>query len=174
MPPDTPKKKVPDKSTSLHGLNYLLASFILVIAAVCLIVLVTLWLAKYDKPVPQYQLPAEEINQNSLLTNNTSPNDVVENGIHLQTGLKDGPGLEIVQAACLSCHSAKLIAQNRATRDGWHEMIRWMQATQGLGNLGNMEPIILDYLAAQYAPEDGSRRPVLNPDDIEWYILNTD
>lgn len=173
MPSKPPKQDNQEEPISLRGFNQLLTSFILVIVAVCLIFLVILWLDRYDTP-QQNNLPTEKEDQNSQLSNSASTNDVVENGIHVPTGLKVGEGYEIVQAACLTCHSAKLITQNRATREGWHEMILWMQATQGLGNLGNMEPIILDYLATNYAPDESSRRPVLNPDQIEWYILNTD
>ena len=71
-----------------------------------------------------------------------------------------------------ACHSAKLVTQNRATRDGWEEMIRWMQAKQGLGDLGANEPVILDYLAANYAPEEIGRRANLNVESIKWYVLD--
>jgi hypothetical protein len=50
-------------------------------------------------------------------------------------------------------------------------MIRWMQETQGLWQLGEAEPQILDYLAANYAPQENSRRPLLDLKSIEWYIL---
>ena len=98
--------------------------------------------------------------------------NTVEDGIHIQTGLKYGPGFATVKSACLSCHSAKLITQNKATREGWFDMIRWMQATQGLPNLGAQEPIILDYLARFYAPTQVSRRVGLDLQEIEWYVLD--
>ncbi len=100
--------------------------------------------------------------------------DLVEKGIHLKTGLKADPNLQIVIGACTSCHSAKLITQNRATRSGWKNMIVWMQKTQGLGDLGYNEPIILDYLAKHYSPKEVGRRASLDPEAIEWYILNLD
>jgi hypothetical protein len=92
-------------------------------------------------------------------------------GIHIPTGLAYGKGYTIVKATCLSCHSSKLITQNRATRDGWAEMIRWMQKTQGLPSLGNKESIILDYLAKHYAPTENGRRKGLDTTQFEWYIL---
>jgi len=67
-----------------------------------------------------------------------------------------------------------LVTQNRATREGWKEMIIWMQATQGLQDLGENEKPILDYLAKHYAPEELGRRANLNVDEIEWYILELD
>lgn len=100
--------------------------------------------------------------------------DEVENGIHVPTGLVYAEGFEWVRATCTACHSAKLVTQNRATRVGWLEMIRWMQATQGLWDLGDKEKPILDYLAKHYAPEDIGRRAPLPVADIEWYILELD
>lgn len=100
--------------------------------------------------------------------------DRIDGGVHLATGLLDGEGLNLVIAHCTACHSAKLITQNRADRDGWEKMIRWMQETQNLWELGTQEKVILDYLARYYAPEDpkGSanfrRAPLEN---IEWYEL---
>lgn len=91
-------------------------------------------------------------------------------GKEVETGLLDGNGLRAVKANCLSCHSAKLITQNRFTRAGWHDKIVWMQETQGLWDLGENEPLILDYLAEHYAPEArASRRQPLS--NIEWYEL---
>jgi hypothetical protein len=51
-------------------------------------------------------------------------------------------------------------------------MIRWMQATQGLWDLGKNEPIVLDYLAKYYAPEDVGRRANIDVAEVEWFILN--
>ena len=80
-----------------------------------------------------------------------------------QTGLVIAPGYEVVKVQCTVCHSARLITQGRADREGWLSKIRWMQDTQGLWPLGPNEPLILDYLAANYAPEDRGRRPQLAP-----------
>ncbi len=97
--------------------------------------------------------------------------DKVENGIHVMTGLKVAEGWEIVRGVCTACHSAQLVTQTKATRDGWKQMIRWMQQTQGLWDLGDQEKTILDYLAANYAPEEDSRRPNLDIEAIQWYVL---
>lgn len=101
-----------------------------------------------------------------------TPSEEVVDGIHVATGLIVAEGFEIVRAQCTACHSGKLVAQNRATRDGWKEMITWMQQTQGLWPLGENEPIILDYLAANYGPEETGRRA--NLEEVEWYILELD
>lgn len=123
-------------------------------------------------PGPVAQVPAEveevpaEVAPATTVTN--AP-DIVD-GKDVQTGLLDGEGLLAVKANCLACHSAKLVTQNRFTREGWHDKIVWMQETQGLWDLGENEPIILDYLAEYYAPEEraGRRQPLTG---IEWYEL---
>jgi hypothetical protein len=94
----------------------------------------------------------------------------IVDGKDVLTGLLAGEGLLEVKANCLSCHSAKLITQNRFTRAGWHAKIVWMQETQGLWDLGENEPFILDYLAEHYASEARAsrRQPLTN---IEWYEL---
>lgn len=93
----------------------------------------------------------------------------VRDGIHVETGLVYDDNFMLVRTICTSCHSAKLVTQNRATRDGWEAMIRWMQETQGLGQLGENEDAILDYLAEHYAPVATGRRAPL--EEIEWYLL---
>jgi hypothetical protein len=96
--------------------------------------------------------------------------DQIEDGIHLRTGFRDGEGLMAVVTNCTPCHSARLVTQNRMTREGWEQTIRWMQKTQNLWDLGANEAIILDYLAAHYAPEKKGRRQ--NLENIEWYELD--
>ena len=100
--------------------------------------------------------------------------DKVENGIHLASGLVFADHFELVRGNCTTCHSGKLIAQNRASREGWQQMIRWMQKTQGLWDLGKNEPKILDYLATHYAPKEVGRRANIDVSAIEWYILDLD
>lgn len=93
----------------------------------------------------------------------------VENGIHIPTGLIVDEGVLEVSRTCGACHSLNLVTQNRADREGWKDIIVWMQETQKLWDLGETEPIILDYLAKNYAPENTGRRK--NLEDIEWYDL---
>jgi hypothetical protein len=99
--------------------------------------------------------------------------DRIENGVHVQTGLLDGEGLKLVVANCTACHSAQLVTQNRADREGWKKMIVWMQETQNLWDLGTQEEMILDYLAKNYGPQEvenhNFRRTPLT--DIDWYEL---
>ncbi len=93
----------------------------------------------------------------------------IENGIHVESGLIVDADWELVLATCTACHSAKLVTQNRADREGWTRMIRWMQETQNLWDLGDNEALILDYLAKNYPPKKKGRRARLT--NIEWYDL---
>ena len=95
--------------------------------------------------------------------------DEVKNGIHVPSGFIANEGFKTVLANCTNCHSSKLVIQNRATREGWESMIRWMQRTQKLWDLGENEDIILDYLSKNYAPEEKGRRATLS--NVEWYVL---
>jgi hypothetical protein len=80
------------------------------------------------------------------------------------TGLVVAPGWEQVRAHCGGCHSHRLVTAQRADRQTWLDMIRWMQATQ---NLWQFEPAteaaILDYLAANYPPQPNRRRAPIPP-----------
>lgn len=93
----------------------------------------------------------------------------VKEGIHEPTGLIADQGLESVLRHCVSCHSSKLIIQNRADAEGWQAMIDWMYKTQNLPQLGDQEPIIVAYLAKNYPPEKTGRRKPL--EDVEWYDM---
>jgi hypothetical protein len=102
------------------------------------------------------------------ITTDVDSSEIV-NGIHQPTGLIADNGLGIVIRQCGSCHALDQVTQHRATRTGWLEVIRWMQKTQKLGDLGKDEPLILDYLAKNYAPQHTGRRMPL--ENIEWYEL---
>ncbi len=98
------------------------------------------------------------------------PKKEIIDGVHQATGLKEGAGLQAVIQNCTSCHSAKLITQNRMNKSGWLSTIRWMQETQNLWDLGENEESIVNYLATYYAPQKKGRRARLTT--IEWYELD--
>lgn len=76
--------------------------------------------------------------------------------------LIEDEGWELVYANCSACHSLRLVASQRADRDTWLRLIRWMQATQNLWDIAPaVEDRILDYLADNYAPEPWTRRAPL-------------
>lgn len=75
------------------------------------------------------------------------------------TGLIIAPGWENVRAHCGGCHSHALVTQQRADRQTWLDMIRWMQASQNLWQFqADTETQILDYLAENYPPRRNRRR----------------
>lgn len=94
---------------------------------------------------------------------------IVENGIDVESGLIVDEHYELVKGTCSACHSINLVTQNSATREGWKDLIVWMQKTQKLWDLGDNEVLILDYLEKNYAPKEQGRRAPLK--DVEWYEL---
>ena len=87
----------------------------------------------------------------------------IQEGIKLEkdpeTGFIIADGFPIVKANCTACHSAKLVIQNRMSRETWLATIRWMQETQGLWEFPpKTEETILDYLSTYYFPEKRKKR----------------
>lgn len=80
------------------------------------------------------------------------------------TGLTVAPGWELVRIHCGGCHSHKLVTGQRADRQTWLDIIRWMQATQNLWQFdAQTEAGILDYLAQNYPPQPNRRRAPIPP-----------
>lgn len=97
-----------------------------------------------------------------------APGFAAEQEIDKETGLIIAPGFEQVKKTCTLCHSPMLVTQNKADRDGWLEMIRWMQEKQGLWTLEpQLENAILDYLATNYGPTAVYRRAPLEVEFAE-------
>jgi len=67
-----------------------------------------------------------------------------------KTGLLVAENWGLVKAHCTVCHSAKLVTQNRMSRDGWRDTITWMQKKHNLWDLGVHQEKVLDYLEAHY------------------------
>lgn len=88
----------------------------------------------------------------------------VEHELDDTTGLVVAPGWELVRIHCGGCHSHKVVTNQRADRQSWLELIRWMQATQNLWQFDRAtEEGILDYLAANYPPQANRRRAPIPP-----------
>jgi hypothetical protein len=94
---------------------------------------------------------------------------LIKDGIDLESGLIVDENYEIVRGTCSACHSLALVTQNSATREGWKDLIVWMQQTQKLWDLGENEVLILDYLEKNYAPKEHGRRAPLK--DVDWYEI---
>ena len=86
-----------------------------------------------------------------------------------ESGFVSDPGVSQVIQNCTQCHSAKLVTQNRMSREGWQSTITWMQETQNLWDLGDKQEIIVGYLAKNYGPVSKGRRSTLT--NVEWYEL---
>lgn len=92
-----------------------------------------------------------------------------KDGIHLRTGLIEAQGVMTVISNCTSCHSSKIILQNRMSAESWNTTIKWMQETQNLWDLGENQEIIVNYLTTNYPIEEKGRRENLS--NIDWYEL---
>lgn len=80
------------------------------------------------------------------------------------TGLIIDDGWQLVRIHCGGCHSHALVTGQRADRQTWLDIIRWMQATQNLWQFdAATENGILNYLAANYPPQPNRRRAPIPP-----------
>lgn len=78
------------------------------------------------------------------------------------TGLVIDQGLIMVQANCISCHSAAIILQTKQDRQGWQDIIKTMRDKNGMWSLDpKVEDEILTYLAKHYKPSGQFRRKPL-------------
>ena len=83
-------------------------------------------------------------------------------GIDSDTGLIEAAGWLDVKTTCTECHSAQMIVQNSGSRSVWKSRIVWMQETQGLGPLSDLqEESILSYLTENYGQKEATRRPAI-------------
>ncbi|WP_236262847.1 monoheme cytochrome C [Aggregatimonas sangjinii] len=145
--------------------NKLKATFV-VILTIAVIVLVFLLV---DLAPSTYSVDTDDGEYIEVSEKEAEDPDKIENGIHIRTWLAAGDGLMLVVNNCTSCHSAKLVTQNRMSAERWTATIRWMQETQNLWDLGKNEEPIVNYLATYYAPIGKGRRQKLT--NIEWYEL---
>jgi hypothetical protein len=148
-------KNFKDQVTSIYKLLLVFFTFLIVV-----VLGFSIFLNEYYKePIPEnYTITPVEVDE-----------DLIENGIHVRTGFVEGEGLMAVINNCTNCHSAKLVTQNRMSKEGWIATIQWMQETQNLWDLGGNEEVIVNYLAVHYAPMKKGRREGLT--NIEWYEL---
>ncbi|MFS4455549.1 monoheme cytochrome C [Maribacter sp. 2304DJ31-5] len=145
--------------------NYKNASVYRILIIVCSLIIIALAIiVHYNNPTNK--IDSVRISEETKLSDS---NHIVD-GVHVRTGLLEGDGLQEVINNCTSCHSSKLIIQNRMNKEQWYATIRWMQETQGLWDLGDDQEIIVDYLTQNYPPFKKGRREVLS--NIEWYMIN--
>lgn len=146
-----------------NAVYYLLISALVLTGFAALVAILLLYGVNHPPSSTELQSAA-----NSVVSVSASSAEIVE-GKDAETGLIAQGDYLLVKSTCTTCHSAQLVTQNRATREGWEEMIRWMQETQKLWDLGETEAPILDYLAEHYSPEYKGRRVNLVVE--EWYEI---
>ena len=60
-------------------------------------------------------------------------------------------GAPLVAAWCGGCHSIELVTQQRLDREGWQQLLQWMQEEQGMPEMPVEHQVqVLDYLATHY------------------------
>lgn len=98
----------------------------------------------------------------ALITASAGLRAAPEQEIDAASGLVIDQDWELVRAHCSGCHSTRLVAQNRGSRETWLGLIRWMQSSQGLWQFdAPTEGAILGYLERNYAPLGKHRRAPL-------------
>ncbi len=157
--------KNPDKFEQQTSGAYRLV--LIIIALVVIILLGGIYL--YNDPDLSYFKNSGQDSELVEAAGDMDEYNKVENGLHVRTGLIDAPGLMATVNNCTTCHSAKLVIQNRMSKERWISTIRWMQKTQNLWDLGDNEEVIVNYLVTNYPPKKKGRREVLT--NIEWYEL---
>ena len=74
----------------------------------------------------------------------------------------EGKGREETANMCAACHSGRLVSQQGMTRPQWDETLDVMTERHKMPKLeGDERALILDYLAAAFAPK--ARRGTPNP-----------
>ena len=67
---------------------------------------------------------------------------------------------KLVRAHCTACHSSLILKNLRLSRSAWQDVIKRMQTDEGMWELGETEPKILDYLETYFGPDtESSFRP---------------
>lgn len=95
-----------------------------------------------------------EIEKIGLLRNTIIAMKSAGQNVDPQTDLIMGDGYQMVKKYCVRCHSTSRIVTIREDREGWFDIIRWMQEEKGLETLSKeTETIMLDYLTTRYGTQ---------------------
>ena len=121
-------------------------------------------------PLINEKTSESQVVQQPDLNKDFDPSDyTIIDGVEQESGFIVDDHWEMTMLTCTACHSGKIVTQNNASREDWEKMIRWMQKTQGLWDLGDQEKPILDYLAKNYGITQSGRRPAAESSD--WYEI---
>jgi mono/diheme cytochrome c family protein len=70
----------------------------------------------------------------------------------------EAPGVLVARAACLQCHSADMVRQQRLTEKQWNaeldKMVKWGAALKD-----EDRPALFTYLSSRFGPENASFQP---------------
>lgn len=81
-----------------------------------------------------------------------------------ETVLPEGTGRGETFAYCTPCHNTAIIRRSRFTRAQWDGLMDWMTERHGMNPLeGEFRTLIVDYLATQFGPAEGSAPRARNP-----------
>lgn len=87
---------------------------------------------------------------NSHTTNDARPSfDPIDD----YGGLPRTGEFEFIAAYCSACHSLEIVMQQRANRDGWSDMLTWMEEQQGMVPLDEADrELFLNYFVEHFGP----------------------
>ena len=66
-------------------------------------------------------------------------------------GLPDGPGKDVVDTQCGSCHGLEQVTAHRDTKEGWGSVVDYM-VSRGMATTDDEVKIIIEYLAKNFPP----------------------
>lgn len=67
-------------------------------------------------------------------------------------GLPDGPGKDLVENQCGSCHGLEQVQAHHDTKEGWSGLVDYM-VSRGMAATDAEVKIMVEYLAKNYAQE---------------------
>lgn len=68
-----------------------------------------------------------------------------------------GPGLDLINERCAFCHTTAQVLSVRKTPEAWATTVRLMVG-RGAELSAHEEKVMIDYLAAHFAEQEGKRR----------------
>lgn len=141
---------------------------LIILGLVTILVVAIVLFFYFENPEESDAIILDDNLNNKEIVGVNDPNAIIDS-VHVRTGLIEAEGLMTVVNNCTTCHSAKLVTQNRMGKAQWNATIRWMQEEQGLWELGDNQEVIVNYLVTNYPVLEKGRRQALT--NIDWYNL---
>ncbi len=81
-------------------------------------------------------------------------------GDNAMAELKSGPGVDVVRASCVACHSTDyIVRQPRSEAKKWEAEVKKMIAVFGAPISESDAKVIVDYLSSVYGPQGSRAEP---------------